>query len=139
VSTDAQTPTAEAASPNGDAETPPLAHKILLVTDAWEPQVNGVVRTLANTMRELTAIGCEIEVISPVAWSNASIVASRSSWLPKTLMNTRAKLMSGATSTRRILANPSRGSLSSCWMIWLNSSRRIEPTCRLRLALITPG
>jgi glycosyltransferase involved in cell wall biosynthesis len=37
----------------------------MLVTDAWEPQVNGVVRTLANTMRELKAMGCEIEVVSP--------------------------------------------------------------------------
>jgi glycosyltransferase involved in cell wall biosynthesis len=65
VSTDAQTPAAEAASPRNGAESPPLAQKILLVTDAWEPQVNGVVRTLANTMRELKAMGCEIEVISP--------------------------------------------------------------------------
>jgi glycosyltransferase involved in cell wall biosynthesis len=64
VSTEAPAPTAEAASPDG-AETPPLATKIMLVTDAWEPQVNGVVRTLANTMRELQAMGCEIEVVSP--------------------------------------------------------------------------
>jgi len=47
------------------AEAHPLATKIMLITDAWEPQVNGVVRTLANTMRELKALGCEIEVISP--------------------------------------------------------------------------
>ena len=50
MSTDAQTPPAEAASPNGAAEAP-LAHKILLVTDAWEPQVNGVVRV--NLRRDL--------------------------------------------------------------------------------------
>jgi glycosyltransferase involved in cell wall biosynthesis len=43
----------------------PLPTRILLVTDAWEPQVNGVVRTLSNTMRELTAMGCIVEVISP--------------------------------------------------------------------------
>ncbi|MGH6951247.1 MAG: glycosyltransferase family 4 protein [Vitreimonas sp.] len=42
-----------------------MASRILLVTDAWEPQVNGVVRTLSNTMRELKEMGCEIEVISP--------------------------------------------------------------------------
>lgn len=65
VSTDAQTPPAEGASQNAAPDAPPLAQKILLVTDAWEPQVNGVVRTLANTMRELKAMGCEIEVISP--------------------------------------------------------------------------
>ncbi len=64
MSTEAQTLAAEALSQDS-ADTPPLAQKILLVTDAWEPQVNGVVRTLANTMRELKAMGCEIEVISP--------------------------------------------------------------------------
>jgi glycosyltransferase involved in cell wall biosynthesis len=67
VSTDAPAP-AEAASL--EAEAPPLAQKILLVTDAWEPQVNGVVRTLSNTMRELAAMGCEIEVISPADYPN---------------------------------------------------------------------
>jgi len=61
VSTEAPAAAATAES----AEAPPLATKIMLVTDAWEPQVNGVVRTLANTMRELKALGCEIEVISP--------------------------------------------------------------------------
>jgi glycosyltransferase involved in cell wall biosynthesis len=71
VSTDAQTPPAEAASPNGAAEPQPLAHKILLVTDAWEPQVNGVVRTLASTNRELKAMGCEVEVISPADYPNS--------------------------------------------------------------------
>lgn len=65
VTTDATSPPAAAASPEGAAEAPPLASRILLVTDAWEPQVNGVVRTLSNTMRELKAMGCEIEVISP--------------------------------------------------------------------------
>ncbi|MES1197282.1 MAG: glycosyltransferase family 1 protein [Pseudomonadota bacterium] len=43
----------------------------MLVTDAWEPQVNGVVRTLANTMRELEALGCEIEVVSPADYPNS--------------------------------------------------------------------
>lgn len=70
MSTDAQTPPAEAASPNGAAEPQSLAHKILLVTDAWEPQVNGVVRTLASTNRELKAMGCEVEVISPADYPN---------------------------------------------------------------------
>ena len=42
----------------------------MLVTDAWEPQVNGVVRTLSNTMDELKAMGCEIEVVSPADYPN---------------------------------------------------------------------
>jgi len=52
-------------APDGAPEASPLATKIMLVTDAWEPQVNGVVRTLANTMRELGAMGCRVEVVSP--------------------------------------------------------------------------
>lgn len=73
MSTDAASPPADArpeTQPQGASEAPPLATKILLVTDAWEPQVNGVVRTLANTMRELKAMGCEIEVISPADYKH---------------------------------------------------------------------
>jgi len=65
MSTDATPAPAASAESAGAAEVPALAQKILLVTDAWEPQVNGVVRTLSNTMRELKAMGCEIEVVSP--------------------------------------------------------------------------
>ncbi len=36
-----------------------------MVTDAWFPQVNGVVRTLATTRDELVRLGHEVEVISP--------------------------------------------------------------------------
>ncbi len=39
--------------------------KILIVTDAWEPQVNGVVRTLKMTRRELERLGHSVEIISP--------------------------------------------------------------------------
>lgn len=39
--------------------------RILLATDAWEPQVNGVVRTLTRVVAELRAMGDEVEVISP--------------------------------------------------------------------------
>lgn len=39
--------------------------RILIVTDAWAPQVNGVVRTLQATIAELGAAGHEVEVISP--------------------------------------------------------------------------
>jgi glycosyltransferase involved in cell wall biosynthesis len=39
--------------------------RILLATDAWEPQVNGVVRTLTRTIAECRAMGHEVEVISP--------------------------------------------------------------------------
>lgn len=39
--------------------------RIALVTDAWHPQVNGVVRTLDAVRRELTAMGDTVEVIAP--------------------------------------------------------------------------
>ena len=39
--------------------------RILLVTDAWAPQVNGVVVTLANTVRWLERWGHEVHVLSP--------------------------------------------------------------------------
>jgi len=39
--------------------------KILLISDAWQPQVNGVVRTLENTSAELTLMGHEVLVIGP--------------------------------------------------------------------------
>jgi len=39
--------------------------RIAIVTDAWEPQVNGVVRTLRATIGELRAIGHEPFVVSP--------------------------------------------------------------------------
>jgi glycosyltransferase involved in cell wall biosynthesis len=39
--------------------------RILLATDAWEPQVNGVVRTLTRTIAECRAMGHEVDVVSP--------------------------------------------------------------------------
>lgn len=42
-----------------------LILKILLVTDAWTPQMNGVVRTLSETVAALRTRGHEVEVIAP--------------------------------------------------------------------------
>jgi glycosyltransferase involved in cell wall biosynthesis len=44
-------------------KTAPL--KIAIATDAWFPQVNGVVRTLAATVAELDRRGHEVELITP--------------------------------------------------------------------------
>jgi len=44
---------------------PAPSHRILIVTDAWFPQVNGVVRTLATVAAELRAMGHVVEVIGP--------------------------------------------------------------------------
>lgn len=43
----------------------PYPHRIAIVTDAWTPQMNGVVRTLAATSDVLRGRGHEVEVISP--------------------------------------------------------------------------
>jgi glycosyltransferase involved in cell wall biosynthesis len=45
--------------------------RILIVTDAWSPQVNGVVRTLNALIAELTAKGHDVRTINP---------AGRRSW-----------------------------------------------------------
>lgn len=53
------------------AETAPAgavtqaARRILIVSDAWTPQVNGVVRTLTTVTAELRAIGDMVEVVGP--------------------------------------------------------------------------
>ncbi|RYY72594.1 MAG: glycosyltransferase family 1 protein, partial [Comamonadaceae bacterium] len=39
--------------------------KIALVTDAWMPQVNGVVTTLVELVRELRAAGHQVQVVEP--------------------------------------------------------------------------
>ncbi len=39
--------------------------RVLLVTDAWEPQINGVVRCYQNVLRELRQLGVEVELIEP--------------------------------------------------------------------------
>ena len=55
-------PLAAAEPPRDEAERP---MRILLATDAWEPQVNGVVRTLTRVYAELKAMGHLVEVVSP--------------------------------------------------------------------------
>jgi glycosyltransferase involved in cell wall biosynthesis len=66
--------------------------RILIATDAWHPQVNGVVRTLTSLARSAEALGAEIEFLTPegfpsfgvptypglrVAWPNRREIAKR--------------------------------------------------------------
>lgn len=39
--------------------------KILIISDAWRPQVNGVVRTLEATAQQLEGLGHEVQVVGP--------------------------------------------------------------------------
>lgn len=46
-------------------ETGDLPRQVALVTDAWHPQVNGVVHTWSYIQREFAALGHTLDVISP--------------------------------------------------------------------------
>jgi glycosyltransferase involved in cell wall biosynthesis len=66
--------------------------RILIATDAWHPQVNGVVRTLTSLQRSALALGADIEFLTPegfpsmelptypglrIAWPNRREIARR--------------------------------------------------------------
>ncbi len=61
--------------------------RILIVTDAWHPQVNGVVKTLVTVGRELTAGGHDIRYMTP---------AGRRSWPMPTYPEIRVTLSTAA-------------------------------------------
>ncbi|KGF70882.1 GDP-mannose-dependent alpha-mannosyltransferase [Hoeflea sp. BAL378] len=42
--------------------------KLLIVTDAWHPQINGVVRSIENLVRELGPLGVEVDILSPAEY-----------------------------------------------------------------------
>lgn len=59
--------------------------KIMIVTDAWAPQVNGVVRTLMTTRTHLERIGHEVMVVSPERFRTfpcPTYPEIRLAWLP---------------------------------------------------------
>ena len=70
--------------------------RVLLVTDAWYPQVNGVVRTLDETCRVLESLGHEVEVIAPSD-------GFRTVALP-TYPDIRISLLAGREVARRMIA-----------------------------------
>ncbi len=61
------------------------AMRIAIVTDAWRPQVNGVVTTLSWTAKTLGGFGHEVEVFNPQAFSTfplPSYPEIRIAWRP---------------------------------------------------------
>ena len=55
-------------APSGQAADAPVNErslKLLIVTDAWAPQVNGVVRTLETLGKDLEALGHEVKYATP--------------------------------------------------------------------------
>ena len=47
--------------------------RLTLVTDAWHPQVNGVVTTLSTLVKHLTEIGIAVDVIQPNDYPNVPL------------------------------------------------------------------
>ncbi len=56
--------------PGATPGEPPMPRRILLATDAWSPQVNGVVRTLHETVARLRARGHVVELVTPDLFVN---------------------------------------------------------------------
>ncbi len=52
-----------------DPGTPASRPRILIISDAWEPQVNGVVRCYQHLTREWRAMGHEVRVIGPAEFT----------------------------------------------------------------------
>ena len=47
--------------------------RILIATDAWHPQVNGVVRTLTSLARSASALGAEISFLTPDGFPSVGV------------------------------------------------------------------
>jgi glycosyltransferase involved in cell wall biosynthesis len=47
--------------------------RILIATDAWHPQVNGVVRTLTSLARSASAMGADIEFLTPDGFPSVGV------------------------------------------------------------------
>ena len=52
-------------APATQASASPDSLRLLIVTDAWSPQVNGVVRTLETLGRDLEQLGHEVRYATP--------------------------------------------------------------------------
>src|SRR6202045_3444166 len=47
--------------------------RILIAADAWHPQVNGVVRTLTSLARSASALGAEIDFLTPEGFASLGV------------------------------------------------------------------
>ena len=69
--------------------------RILIATDAWQPQVNGVVRTLTSLARAAASLGAEIEFLTPDGFPSMQV---------PTYPGLRVALPNGGEIARRIEA-----------------------------------
>ena len=42
--------------------------RLLVATDAWHPQINGVVRTFERMVEELAKLGVDVTILAPGAF-----------------------------------------------------------------------
>src|SRR3979409_2355925 len=47
--------------------------RLLMATDAWHPQVNGVVRTLTSLARSASALGAEVQFLTPEGFFSVGV------------------------------------------------------------------
>ena len=83
--------TPAAPPPRGRTPGAAGALRLLIVTDAWAPQVNGVVRTLSTVFALLRAGGDAVEVVgpdrfrtvpAPLSWKRRSTAQARRGGTP---------------------------------------------------------
>jgi glycosyltransferase involved in cell wall biosynthesis len=70
--------------------------RLMLATDAWRPQVNGVVRSFEATVAGLAARGIETEIVSPEGFGTLPL---------PTYPDIRVAMVTGAAMRRRIAAS----------------------------------
>ena len=51
--------------------------RVLVATDAWHPQINGVVRTLEALARSATPLGSTIEFLTPAGFASVPLPTYR--------------------------------------------------------------
>lgn len=66
--------------------------KIAIVTDAWEPQVNGVVTTLKATIEELKKMGHKVTVLSHIGHKTIPCTGYKSIRLPSSLLKNSSEM-----------------------------------------------
>ena len=54
--------------------------RVLIATDAWHPQVNGVVRTLTSLIRAAQGLGVTMDTLTPAGFPSAALTASTAAY-----------------------------------------------------------
>ena len=81
--------------PAGKSHHLPSPARILIISDAWQPQVNGVVRTLSNMVEHLRRLGDVAEVIGPERFRTLALPSYREIRLALVRRGRLARLVDG--------------------------------------------